>query len=208
MDRVRFGRALGFGARQAVKTIMTAANAATADSPTAAAPSTKSSPAASGPAPAPAPFQPEIQSPSRPRPASPTRVPSSPPKVADIAGTVFKAASQAHEAHRQAQQQVRNEVHRVAKKGVRQGATQFKEAAWKPFVRLSGVLWLEVTGVFFGIFALFAFGGIMRFRSAWHTTAANADTHRRLLVAIVMFVVFGYFCVSSFVRAHRRERRR
>jgi hypothetical protein len=206
MDRVRFGRALGFGARQAVKTIMTAANAATADSPTAAAPSTKSSPAASGSTPAAS--QPEIQSPPRPRPAPPTRAPFSSPKLADIAGTVFKAASQAHATQRQVQQQVRSEVHRVAKKGVRQGASQFKEATWKPFVRLSGVLWLEVTGVFFGIFALFAFGGIMRLRSAWHDTAANADTHRRLLGAIIMFVVFGYFCVSSFVRAHRRERRR
>jgi hypothetical protein len=103
---------------------------------------------------------------------------------------------------------VQREVRRQAKHGVRQGASQFKEAAWKPFVRLSGVLWLEVTGVFFGIFALFAFGGVMRFRSAWHETTANADTHRSLLGAIIMLVVFGYFCVSSFVRAHRRERRR
>jgi hypothetical protein len=204
MDRVRFGRALGFGARQAVKTIMSAANAAAADSP-----STKSSPArTTATASTSTPSQPQIQSPARPRPAPPARAPVISPKAADIAGTVLKAASQAHEVHRQAQQQVRSEVHRVAKHGVRQGASQFKEAAWKPFVRLSGVLWLEVTGVFFGIFALFAFGGIMRLRSAWHSTAANAATHRSLLGAIVMFVVFGYFCVSSFVRAHRRERRR
>ena len=33
MDRVRFGRALGFGARQAVKTLVTAVDAATAADP-------------------------------------------------------------------------------------------------------------------------------------------------------------------------------
>ena len=33
MDRVRFGRALGFGARQAVKTLVTAVDAATAANP-------------------------------------------------------------------------------------------------------------------------------------------------------------------------------
>jgi hypothetical protein len=185
MDRVRFGRALGFGTRQAVKTIMTAVDAATADSPATAAPTPKPSPTRASAASAPI-----------------------TPKAADLVGTVFKAASQAHDVHRQAQHQVQREVHRVAKSGVRQGAAQFKESAWKPFVRLSGVLWLEVTGVFFGIFALFALAAVLRLRSAWHVTAANAAAHRSLLGAIAMLAVFGYFCVSSFVRAHRRERRR
>ena len=204
MDRVRFGRALGFGARHAVKTIMTAFDAATADSPT-TAPSAKSRPARPS---TPAPSQPQIQTPPQPRPAPPPRAPVISPKAADFVGTVLNAASQVHEAHRQAQQQVRSEVQRVAKQGVRQGASQFKEAAWKPFVRLSGVLWLEVTGVFFGIFALFAFGAVLRLRSAWHVTAANSAAHRSLLGALIMLALFGYFCVSSFVRAHRRERRR
>jgi hypothetical protein len=196
MDRVRFGRALGFGTRQAVKTIMTAVDAATADNP-AASPSAKSSPAH--------PAAPTTK-PSPTRPAHPSTSVS--PIPADLIGTVFKAASQAHNVHREAQQQVRSEVHRVAKRGVRQGASQFKESAWKPFVRLSGVLWLEVTGVFFGIFALFAFAAVLRLRAAWHATPANADQHRRLIGALIMLAIFGYFCVSSFVRAHRRERRR
>lgn len=185
MDRVRFGRALGFGTRQAVKTIMTAVDAATADNPTPAAPPSKPSPT---------------------RTAA-TATPAA-PKAADLVGTVFKAAAQAHDVHRQAQQQVRSEVHRVAKSGVRQGARQFKESAWKPFVRLSGVLWLEVTGVFFGIFALFALAAAVRLRAAWHAVPENADAHRRLLGALIMLAVFAYFCVSSFVRARRRERGR
>ena len=94
------------------------------------------------------------------------------------------------------------EVHR----GVRRGARQFGQAFWARFARLSGVLWLEVTGVFFGLFALFAVGAIWRLRGAWHSTAANEGSHKSLLGAMAMLGVFGYFCVSSFVRARRRER--
>ena len=38
--------------------------------------------------------------------------------------------------------------------GLKEGSKRFSEAVGKPFVKLSGVLWLEFTGVFFGIFAL------------------------------------------------------
>ena len=40
--------------------------------------------------------------------------------------------------------------------GLKEGGKRFGEAVWGPFAKLSGVLWLELTGVFFGIFALFA----------------------------------------------------
>jgi hypothetical protein len=63
------------------------------------------------------------------------------------------------------------------------------------------VLWLELTGVFFGIFAVFAIGG------AWKM-AMNHDAPRHLIGAGVMAVLFGYFCVSSFVKASRRGRGR
>jgi hypothetical protein len=97
---------------------------------------------------------------------------------------------------------------REAQKGLRKGGRRFGEAVWRPFVRLSGVLWLEVTGVFFGIFALFALGGVWRLHGAWRATAGNEAEHRNLLGAAAMLAVFGYFCVSSFVRARRRERGR
>jgi len=67
------------------------------------------------------------------------------------------------------------------------------------------VLWLEVVGVFFGLFALFALAGVWRLRGEWHSAAAG---HRQLLGALAMLALFGYFTVSSFVRARRRERRR
>ena len=69
-------------------------------------------------------------------------------------------------------------------------------------------LWLEVTGVFFGIFAAFAAGGAWRMRWALHETSVNHDPHVRFVASLVMAVVFGYFCVSSFVKANRKTKGR
>jgi hypothetical protein len=92
--------------------------------------------------------------------------------------------------------------------GLKRGSKRFGEAVWGPFVKLSGVLWLELTGVFFGIFALFAGTGAWKLRDEWHATATNHDAHVHLLFSVLMAVVFGYFCVSSFVKASRRQHRR
>jgi hypothetical protein len=171
MDRVRFGRALGFGARQAVKTMMTAADAATAQNPSGkSTPATKASPVTGT-------TQARV-SPVAARPAS----------AVQAAKTVVQA--------------------REVQKGVKRGSRRFGESVWRPFVRLSGVLWLEVSGVFFGIFALLALGYLWKLREAWHAGAANAASRRSLMGAGVMLAVFGYFSVSSFVRARRRERQR
>jgi len=97
---------------------------------------------------------------------------------------------------------------REVQKGLKRGSRQFGAAVWRPFVRLSGVLWLEVSGVFFGLFALIALGYLWKLRGAWHGGAANAANHRSLMGAVAMLVLFGYFCVSNFVRARRRERQR
>ena len=182
MDRVRFGRALGFGARQAVKTLLSAVDAATAENPSSksvkpsgAATRIQTAPARTGVQPA--------SAPARVSPDTPAR------KAAHAAvGTVAQACA--------------------AQKGLRSGSKRFGEAVWRPFVRLSGVLWLEVSGVFFGVFALLALGYLWKLRGAWHSGAANAANHRSLMGAVVMLALFGYFCVSSFVRARRRERRR
>jgi hypothetical protein len=92
--------------------------------------------------------------------------------------------------------------------GLKRGSKRFGEAVWGPFVKLSGVLWLELTGVFFGIFALFAGTNAWKLRGEWHATATNHDAHVHLLFTALMAVVFGYFCVSSFVKASRRQHRR
>jgi hypothetical protein len=49
---------------------------------------------------------------------------------------------------------------------------------------------------------------VWKMRGEWRQTAPNHDARTRLIAAAVMAVVFGYFCVSSFVKARRRERRR
>jgi hypothetical protein len=92
-------------------------------------------------------------------------------------------------------------------KGVKRGGKRFGEAVWGPFVKLSGQLWLELTGVFFGIFAVFAGSTAWKMRGELHETATNHDPHVHLLLAVVMAGVFGYFCVSSFVKANRRGKR-
>jgi hypothetical protein len=188
MDRVRFGRALGFGARQAVKTLVTAVDAATAEgSPDQSAGRVaNSAPAAKAATGAAKPM------------ASPAVIPS----AAAMGATDSAARKAAHTAAKAVVQA------RETKRGLRRGSRRFGEAVWRPFVRLSGVLWLEVSGVFFGIFALLALGYLWKLRGAWHAGAANAADHRSWMGAAIMLVLFGYFCVSSFVRARRRERRR
>ena len=149
MDRVRFGRALGQGAREAGKALWKAADAATSPDPR---------------GPSPQPLQ------TRPTPAQ--------------AGT--RAAAQL--------------------RGVKRGSKRFGEAMWGPVARASGVVWLEVTGLFFGLFAVTAAIDIGRHRRDFFAHSA-VDTSHRLWFAIGMFVLFGYFSVSSFVRAHQRGKR-
>lgn len=74
----------------------------------------------------------------------------------------------------------------------------------KPFVRLSGVVMLEVAGAFFAIFATLGITAMWRARFAWHAGSAG---HGRFVGGALMVAVFGYFAVTSFVRARRRERR-
>lgn len=161
MDSVRFGRALGVGARAAAKTLVTAVDAATSPNSSSAKSSGSSQRASESPR-------------------------------ASVAGQVTRTAAQA----------------KRTTEGVARGGKQFGEAVWRPFVRLSGVLWLEFTGVFFGIFALYAGSGAWKMRGDLVETAQNHDAHLHFLLAAGMAVVFAYFCVSSFLRARRRERGR
>jgi hypothetical protein len=92
-------------------------------------------------------------------------------------------------------------------RGLKEGSRQFRKAAWGPVVKLSGVLWLELTGVFFGIFAIFAANGAWKMRGALHEAAGSHDAYVRFVLSVAMAAIFGYFCVSSFVRANRRGKR-
>ncbi len=98
--------------------------------------------------------------------------------------------------------QTGNNVRQTAA-GVKRGSKRFGQAVWAPVVKVSGVLWLEVTGCFFALFALFAAVELWRRRGDLH---AGGAARQHLVFAAAMFVVFGYFTVSSFVKAHRRSR--
>src|ERR1700733_1701494 len=86
--------------------------------------------------------------------------------------------------------------------GLKEGSRRFGTAVGKPLVKLSTVLWLEVTGVFFGLFAMAAGGAAWRLRAAIHATATNHEDHVRFLAGACMAAVFGYFCLTSFVKAN------
>ena len=178
MDSVRFGRALGVGARAAAKTLLTAVDAAKAPNPSTTAKAKQDTAA----------------------PETPKAATSSTTTAAGKVGT-----SDA----RPGQQSARTTAQvRQTGRGLKEGGRRFGEAMWGPFVKLSGELWLELTGVFFGVFAVFAGSGAWKMRTALYETVANHDAHLRFLVSVAMAVLFGYFCVSSFVRANRRSRGR
>ena len=85
----------------------------------------------------------------------------------------------------------------------RQEASKFGQAFWEPLKHVSATLWLEITGLFFALFAVF-FG-----QNAWRTrtSALDGPEHAHFLLYAIVTLVFVYFCVSSFVKAARRGRR-
>jgi hypothetical protein len=70
----------------------------------------------------------------------------------------------------------------------------------RPFRRVGGILWLEITGSFFFLFVV-AFAP-----SAWRYKPShlNGPYDRHFLAAAGIMVVFFYLGVSSFWRARRR----
>jgi|HubBroStandDraft_5_1064220.scaffolds.fasta_scaffold136084_2 hypothetical protein len=70
----------------------------------------------------------------------------------------------------------------------------------RPFGRVGGILWLEVTGFFFGLFALYFAQDLWRTRLSY----ATGPQHTRFLVAAGLTAVFGYLSISAFWRARRK----
>jgi hypothetical protein len=82
-------------------------------------------------------------------------------------------------------------------------AKKFGSSIWRPFAHASGVLWLEITGLFFGIFGLFFAQNVYKLRSQWH----GGPEHQHFLIYALVTVLFFYFAFSSFVRARRKDRK-
>ncbi len=161
MDRVRFGRALGYGARHAAKTLLQAANAATAPSPAQAS----KPPVRSGKAPSTTQAQPQA------------------------APTIERVA------------QTRRTVRATSKHTGKLG-----RSIWTPLARFSGVVLLQVTGLFFALLAMYMFQGAWKDRGAMHLPLTSHEGMKFLGLAVA-FVAFTYFAVSNFVRAYLKDRR-
>lgn len=70
----------------------------------------------------------------------------------------------------------------------------------RPFRRVGGILWLEVTGVFFLLFVI----GFARFAWSTRQSYAHGPDHLRFLVYTAAGLVFLYLGISSFWRAGRK----
>ncbi|WP_158789897.1 hypothetical protein [Granulicella sp. L46] len=155
MDRVRFGRALGYGARHAAKTLMQAADAATTSTP---------------------------------------RRPGTAPE---------RAAKPAAQTDRVAEKVVQTQRTVAATK---KHAGKLGRSVWTPVARFSSVVWLQVTGLFFALIAMFLAQGAWKERAAWHLPLGSHAATKFYVLALA-FAAFAYFSVSNFVRAYLRERK-
>ena len=70
----------------------------------------------------------------------------------------------------------------------------------RPFSRVGGIIWLEVTGVFFFLFVI-VFAPIV-----WRTRPSHLQGpyDHNFLISAVIVLVFLYLSVSSFWRARRK----
>lgn len=164
MDRVRFGRALGYGARHAAKSLAKAADAAASPNPrvTAKAASARGESAGG---------------------AAPQAGGSG---SGSVAGQVAQASAR-----------------------IRQGTTQaghLRRHVWSPLANFSSVVSLQVSGTFFALVAVFLSKGLWETRGAAHLGLASPAAEKLYLHAAA-FAVFAYFALSSFVRAHLKQRR-
>ena len=87
--------------------------------------------------------------------------------------------------------------------GIGRGSKQFKKSFFAPLATAGSVLWMEVTGLFFALFAAFFAQNIYRVRSQY----ASGPDHRTFLLYCGLTLVFAYFSISSFVRARRKSRK-
>jgi hypothetical protein len=79
-------------------------------------------------------------------------------------------------------------------------------SVWSPLAKFSSVVWLQVTGVFFTLLALFLSQGLWKERGAARSPIGSHAAEMFYLHAVA-FAVFAYFAISNFVRAYLRDRR-
>jgi hypothetical protein len=70
----------------------------------------------------------------------------------------------------------------------------------RPFGRVGGIVWLEVTGVIYLLFVVVFARALWIYRASY----AQGPDHQKFLVSAPLVLVFLYLSVSSFWRARRR----
>jgi hypothetical protein len=85
----------------------------------------------------------------------------------------------------------------------KRGASAFWRALVGPFTHAGKILWLEITGLFFALFAVFFVQSVYRVRASWR----QGPEHGHLLLYAVLGVAFAWFSFSSFSRAYRKSKR-
>ena len=89
---------------------------------------------------------------------------------------------------------------------MKQGSKRFGQAVWAPAARAGGVLWYEITGSFFALFALAAAVEAWRRRLDFFASSSSGPREKAWF-ALLMLLAFGWFTLSSFIKASRRARR-
>lgn len=82
-----------------------------------------------------------------------------------------------------------------------QAAAAARQGVAAPLKRASRALWHELTGSFFALFALSFTAATWKTRH--NAVSAIPDDRHRFYAFCVLALLFGYFSVSSFVRARR-----
>ncbi len=82
------------------------------------------------------------------------------------------------------------------------GTRRFGEAFFGPVVHTGVTLWLEITGLFFALFALFFAQNVYRLRAAY----AAGPEHTHFVLYAVITMLFCYFSFTSFNKARQRSK--
>jgi len=113
-----------------------------------------------------------------------------------VAGTAAAGQVQQTQQIGQTGQSASSQAASRTAKGVARGVSGFL----RPFRRVGGILWLEMTGAFFFLFVLAAALPLWRHRPSH----LNGPYDKNFLAAAGIMVVFFYLGVSSFWRARKR----
>src|SRR6201995_51063 len=74
---------------------------------------------------------------------------------------------------------------------MQRGLRAFTQAIVGPFSHAGGVLWLEITGMFFALFALFFMQNVYRVRSSWRM----GPDHTHFVLYALLAAVFCWFSI-------------